>query len=115
MEVSESETNTARLLDAEGEITKVNTVSNTILIGLPLAEDKEYFSGFTSCQAKFSEEASVTGITSATKPLLGRTVISPLSVPSCMTFPNTLCVDDKVATSPWMVLTDPCFLLLQVL
>ena len=100
VDVSESETNTARMMDAEGEITKVNTVSNTILIGLPFAEDNEYFSGFTSCQARFREEARATGITSATEPLSGRTVISPFAVPSCMTFPNTLGVGDKAATSP---------------
>ena len=54
---------TARVMDAEGEITKVKTVLNTILIGLPFAEDKDYSSGFTSCKARFSEEARATGIT----------------------------------------------------
>ena len=56
-EVKESETKTARVMDAEGEISKVKTVSDTILIGLPFAEDNEYFLGFTSCKAKFIEEA----------------------------------------------------------
>ena len=35
VEESESETNTARVMDAEGEITKVNEVLKTILIGIP--------------------------------------------------------------------------------
>ena len=81
-EVSESETKTARVMEAEGEISKVKTVSDTILIGLPFAEDKEYFSGSTSCTARFREEARATGITSATEPLSGRTVILPFVVPS---------------------------------
>ena len=81
-EVSESETKTARVMEAEGEISKVKTVSDTILIGLPFAEDKEYFSGSTSCTARLREEARATGITSATEPLSGRTVIFPFTVPS---------------------------------
>ena len=53
VEVSESETKTTRVMEAEGEITKLKTVSDTILIGLPFAEDKECFPGFTSWQASF--------------------------------------------------------------
>ena len=45
-EVSESETKTARVMEAEGEISKVKTVSCTILIGLPFAEENKYFSRF---------------------------------------------------------------------
>ena len=104
-EVGESETKTARVMEDEGEINKVKTISNKKLRGLPIAEDNEYFSGFTSCQARFREEARATGNTSATDSLSERMVISPFAVPSCMTFPNTLGVGDKAATSPWMVLT----------
>ena len=80
--VNESETKTAKVMEAEGEISKVKTVSDTILIGLPFAEDKEYFSGSTSCTARLREEARATGITSATEPLSGRMVLFPLTVPS---------------------------------
>ena len=52
MEESESETNMARVMVAKGEITKVYDILNTILIGPPLAEDKEYFSRSIFCQAK---------------------------------------------------------------
>ena len=40
-EVRESETKTARVMEAEGEITKVKKVWIKILIGLPFAEDLE--------------------------------------------------------------------------
>ena len=39
--VNESETKTAKVMEADGEISKVKTVFDTILIGLPFAEDKE--------------------------------------------------------------------------
>ena len=80
--VNESETKTAKVIEADGEISKVKIVSDTILIGLPFADDKEYFSGSTSCTARLREETKAAGITSATEPLSGRTVILPFVVPS---------------------------------
>ena len=87
--VNESETKTARVMEADGEISKVKIVSDTILIGLPFAGDKEYFSGSTSCTARLREEGKAAGITSATEPLSGSTVIFPFNVPFWITFPNT--------------------------
>ena len=81
-EESKSETNTARRMDTVGEISKVNDLLNEILIGIPLAEDNDYFSGITFCRARSKEEASHTGITSAPKPESGRMVTSPFGVPS---------------------------------
>ena len=45
------------------KISKVKDVSNTILIGIPFAEDNEYFSDSTSHRARSREEANETGIT----------------------------------------------------
>ena len=53
--VNESETKTAKVIEADGEISKVKIVSDTTLIGLPIADDSEYFSGPTCCRARFRE------------------------------------------------------------
>ena len=69
-------------MDTVGEISKVKDDSNKTLIGVPLAEDSEYFSGSTSFKDRSREEANDTGITSATEPESGRMVTSPFWVPS---------------------------------
>ena len=80
--VNESETKTAKVIEADGEISKVKIVSDTTLIGLPFAHESEYFSGPTCCTARFREEARASGITLATEPLSGRTVMYPFVEPS---------------------------------
>ena len=69
-------------MEADGETSKVKTVSDTRFIGLPFADESEYFSGPTYCTARFREEARASGITSATEPLSGKTVMYPIVEPS---------------------------------
>ena len=73
--VSESETNTAKIIEADGETSKVKTVSDTTFMWLPFADEREYFSGPTCCTARFREDARASGITSATEPLSGRMIM----------------------------------------
>ena len=94
-EDKESETNTLRRMDTLGDIFKVNAVSNKTLIGIPLGEDNEYFSGSTSCKDRSREEAKDTGNTSTTGPESGRMVTSPFGVPYYITFPNVLGVGSE--------------------
>ena len=65
-----------------GKTSKIKTVSDTIFMWLPFADESEYFSGPTCCTARFREEARASGITSATEPLSGRTVMYPFVEPS---------------------------------
>ena len=81
-DVNESDTKAANVIEADGEISKVKIVSDTTLIGLPFADESEYFSGPTCCTAIFRKKAKPSGITSATEPLSGRMVIFPFTVPS---------------------------------
>ena len=93
----ESDTSTERGIDTDGEMDKVNDVSNKTLIGLPLADVSEYLSGLTFCNAKLSEDASETGITSATDSLSGKMVTVPLDVLSWVIFPVILGVGPEIA------------------
>ena len=75
--VSESETIAAKVIEADNKTSKVKTVSDTTFMGLPFADESEYFSGPTCCTARFREDARASGITSATEPLSGRMVMYP--------------------------------------
>ena len=72
---SESETNTAKVIEADGETSEVKTVTDTTFMLLPLADKSEYFSDPTFCTARSRDDAKDSGITSATEPLSGRTEI----------------------------------------
>ena len=78
---SESKTNTAEVIEADGETSKLKTVFDTTFILLPLADKSEYFSDPTFCTARSRDDAKDSGITSATEPLSGRTEILPFVEP----------------------------------
>ena len=74
---SESETNTAKVIEADGETSKVKTVSDTTFMPLPLADKSEYFSDPTFCTARSRDDDKDSVITS----LSGRTEILPFVEP----------------------------------